>query len=129
MMVMLGSSETSALTRATLRNILEDAILQNWVNLARRSLFGLLYHPPPRWWMMLCAELSVEWVAEETEVPGENLSQCIFMHHTSYMILYGLEPGPLLLEAEDWPFELRHGHFTGLVSSSVACFCVGGGEH
>jgi hypothetical protein len=35
--------------------------------------------------MMIGVEQSVERVAGETEVFGENLPQCHFVHHKSYM--------------------------------------------
>jgi hypothetical protein len=35
----------------------------------------------------------VEWLAGETEVFGENLPQCRFIHHKPHM-LPGREPGP-----------------------------------
>jgi hypothetical protein len=40
----------------------------------------LAYCTSPGWWMM-SVEHSVEWVAGETEVLGENLPQCCFVHH------------------------------------------------
>jgi hypothetical protein len=48
----------------------------DWVYSVRRSLFVL-------WWIMMRVEQSVKWLAGETEVPGENLSQCHFIHHKS----------------------------------------------
>jgi hypothetical protein len=35
--------------------------------------------------MMMSVEQSVEWVAGETEVLGENLLQCRFVHHKPQM--------------------------------------------
>jgi hypothetical protein len=40
----------------------------------------------------MMVEKSVEYLAEETEVLGENLSQCRFVHHKPHM-LPGHEPG------------------------------------
>jgi hypothetical protein len=34
---------------------------------------------------MMNVEELVGWLAEETEVPGENLSQCHFIHYKSHM--------------------------------------------
>jgi hypothetical protein len=39
-------------------------------------------------------------VGKETEVLGENLPQCLFVHHKFYM-LSGREPGPPRWEASD----------------------------
>jgi hypothetical protein len=44
---------------------------------------------------MMNVEQSVEWeLAGETEVLGETLPQCHFVHHKFYMIWAGREPGP-----------------------------------
>jgi hypothetical protein len=56
---------------------------------------------------MMSVEQSVEWDLEgETEVLGENLPQCHFVHHKSRMTLLGLEPGPPQWEAGDYLPEL-----------------------
>jgi hypothetical protein len=49
---------------------------------------GLLYQPR----MVMSVERSVEWVVGETEVSGENLPQCRFVHQRSPMTWLGLEP-------------------------------------
>jgi hypothetical protein len=61
----------------------------NWVHSALRPLLGLLCQPR----VIMMMEKLVEWLAGETEVLGENLPQCRFLHHKPYM-LPGREPGP-----------------------------------
>jgi hypothetical protein len=46
-----------------------------------------------RWWMMMSVEQSVECLAGETEVLGEKLPRCRFVHHKSHMTWAGLETG------------------------------------
>jgi hypothetical protein len=57
---------------------------------------GLLCQPR----MIIMMEKSVEWFAGETEVLGENLPQCRFVHHKPHM-LPGREPGSPQREASD----------------------------
>jgi hypothetical protein len=52
--------------------------------------------------MMTNVEHSVEWeLAGETELLGENLPQCHFVHQKSHMTWAVLEPGPPQWEAGD----------------------------
>jgi hypothetical protein len=52
--------------------------------------------------MMMIVEQLVECeLAGETEVLGENLPQCHYIHHKSNMTLPRLEPGPPRLEDGD----------------------------
>jgi hypothetical protein len=67
----------------------------NWIHSALRPPIGLLCQP----WVIMMEKL-VEWLAEETEVLGENLSQRCFVHHKPHM-LPGCKPGPPRLEAKD----------------------------
>jgi hypothetical protein len=76
-----------------------------WVHSALRPLIGLLCQPR----VIVIFEKLVEWwLAGETEVLGENLPQCYFVHHNPHM-LPGRELGSPGWEARDWPLELRHG--------------------
>jgi hypothetical protein len=59
-----------------------------------RLLNGLLCQPR----VIMVIEKSVEWLAGETEVLGENLPQCRFVHHEPHM-LQVREPEPLRWEA------------------------------
>jgi hypothetical protein len=55
-------------------------------------------------------EESVEWEwVGETEVLGETLSQCPFVHHKTHMAWPGIEPGPPRWDAGDKPPELWGG--------------------
>jgi hypothetical protein len=65
-----------------------------WVHLALRSLLGLLCQPR----VIMMIEKSVESLAGETEVLGENLPQCRFVHHKTHMPP-GREPKPSRWEA------------------------------
>jgi hypothetical protein len=58
--------------------------------------------------MMMIVEQSVEFLAGETEVLEENLTQCRFVHHKSHRTWRGLVSGPPRREAGDYPPELRH---------------------
>jgi hypothetical protein len=53
------------------------------------------------WQMVMIVEQLVEWVAGETEVPGGNLPQCSYVHHTSHRAWIMLKPKPPRLEAGD----------------------------
>jgi hypothetical protein len=51
---------------------------------------------------MMNVKQSMEWeLAEETEVLGENLAHCQFVHLESHMTWPGLEPWPPRCEAGD----------------------------
>jgi hypothetical protein len=65
----------------------------DWVHLVRRPLFGLLYQP-----RIIddveCGAVSGIKLAGETEVLGENLSQCQFVHLKSHVTWPGIEFWP-----------------------------------
>jgi hypothetical protein len=68
----------------------------NWIHSALRPPLGLLCQPR----VIMLMENLVEWLARETEVLGEYLLQCRFVHRKPHMLL-GREPGPLRWEASD----------------------------
>jgi hypothetical protein len=53
-------------------------------------------------------EKSVEWLAGETEVLGENLPQCRFVHHKPHMLPVR-EPRAAAVGNQRLTAELRHG--------------------
>jgi hypothetical protein len=77
-------------------NWYSGGVESNWVHSALRPLIGLLYQSR----VIMMMEKLVECLAGETEVLGENLTQCRFVHHKPHM-LPGREPGPPRWEASD----------------------------
>jgi hypothetical protein len=69
----------------------------NWVHLALRPPIDLLCQSRV---IMMTEKLVEWWLAGETEILGENLPQCCFVHHKPHM-LPGREPRPPLWEASD----------------------------
>jgi hypothetical protein len=61
----------------------------NWVHSALLPTIGLLCQPR----LIMMMEKLVEWMAGETEVLGENLPQCRFVHHKSHMLCPDANPG------------------------------------
>jgi hypothetical protein len=66
----------------------------DWVQAVRRPITGPMCQPE-----MMSVEQSLEWVAGETEVLGENQPQCRFVHHKSHITLPELETGSRRLTA------------------------------
>jgi hypothetical protein len=75
-----------------LRNCQILKLVWDWAHLVRRPLIGLLYQP--RMIVDKCGAVDRMRIGRGTEVLGENLPQCHFVHHKSYMTWPGLEPGP-----------------------------------
>jgi hypothetical protein len=59
--------------------------------------------------MMMSVEQSLELMAREAEILGEDLPNCHSVHHKSNMTSSGLEAGPPRWEAGDQPPELWYG--------------------
>jgi hypothetical protein len=66
---------------------------------------SLTYCTSSGWWMMN-VELSVEWMTEETKVLREDMQQCCFVHHKSYMNWPRFEHRPPVWEARNQSPEL-----------------------
>jgi hypothetical protein len=66
----------------------EGGVESNWVHSALRPLVGLLYQPR----VIMMMEKLVEWLARETEVLGDNLSHCHFVHHKFHMLCRDANP-------------------------------------
>jgi hypothetical protein len=62
----------------------------NWFHSALRPPIGLLCHPRE---IMMMEKLVEWWLAGETEVLGENLAQCRFVHHKHHMLYPGRRGG------------------------------------
>jgi hypothetical protein len=76
----------------------------NWVHSVLQPPIGLLYQPRV---IMMMEKLVEWWLAEETEVLGENLPQWRFVHHKTHM------PARTRTRAAavGSKLELRHGPF------------------
>jgi hypothetical protein len=65
-------------------------VVSNWVHSAPRQPIGLLCQPRV---IMMMEKLVEWWLAGETEVLGENLLQCRFVHHKPHMLCPDANPG------------------------------------
>jgi hypothetical protein len=54
----------------------------------------LAYYTSSEWWMVMNVEQLVECLTGETELLGEILPRCHFVHHKSRMTCPRFEPGP-----------------------------------
>jgi hypothetical protein len=64
-------------------------VVSNWVHSVLRPLIDLLCQPR----VIMIMERLVEYLAGETEVLGENLPQCCFVHHKPHMLCSDANPG------------------------------------
>jgi hypothetical protein len=100
-MYIMKSTYTSKMLRNFVFNYIKlnwysGGVESNWIHSALWPLIGLLCQP----WVIMMMEKLMEWLAEETEVLGENLPQCHFVHHKQHMML-GRKPRPLQWEASN----------------------------
>jgi hypothetical protein len=85
--------------RKFVRKFLKLYYFFNWYSagpLGTAAINGLLCQPR----VIMMMKKLVEWLAGETDVLGENLLQCRFVHHEPHM-LPRREPGPPRWEASD----------------------------
>jgi hypothetical protein len=62
----------------------------NWLHSALRPQIGLLCQSRV---IMMMEKLVDRWLTGETEVLGENLPQCRFVHHNPHMLCPDANPG------------------------------------
>jgi hypothetical protein len=63
-------------------NLYSGGVESNWVHSVLRPPIGLLCQSR----VIMMMDKLVEWLARETEVLGENLPQCRFVHHKPHML-------------------------------------------